>query len=186
MILISGPNCILHLLTILLWTPGQAGNLLRSARHPSGSPNNFPVQNGFRSSIIFHPVMKFIYWEDPATRLFVKTFLNPARGGIYMFLGDLSYLQSAALMSRAVMNYVNDSAPLHFASAMNAPVTAVYCSTIPEFGFGPVSDVQNIVEVEEKLSCRPCGLHGYSSCPLGHFKCAMDIQEGQLLKTVPL
>jgi heptosyltransferase-2 len=84
------------------------------------------------------------------------------------------------------MNYVNDSAPLHFASAMNAPVTAVYCSTIPEFGFGPVSDVQNIVEVEEKLSCRPCGLHGYSSCPLGHFKCAMDIQEGQLLKTVPL
>ena len=46
-------------------------------------------------------------------------------------------------MSRAGMNYVNDSAPLHFASAMNAPVTAVYCSTIPGFGFGPLSDSQS-------------------------------------------
>lgn len=123
----------------------------------------------------------------PGDRALCKNILESCtRGDLHVLAGDLSYLQSAAFMSRAVMNYVNDSAPLHFASAMNAPVTAVYCSTIPEFGFGPVSDVQNIVEVEEKLSCRPCGLHGYSSCPLGHFKCAMDIQEGELLKTVPL
>jgi len=123
----------------------------------------------------------------PGDRALCKNILESCtRGKLHVLAGDLSYLQSAALMSRAVMNYVNDSAPLHFASAMNAPVTAVYCSTIPEFGFGPVSDVQNIVEVEEKLSCRPCGLHGYSSCPLGHFRCAMDIREVQLLKTVPL
>jgi ADP-heptose:LPS heptosyltransferase len=43
-------------------------------------------------------------------------------------------------MKDAAMNYVNDSAPMHFASAVNAPVTAVYCSTIPAFGFGPLSD----------------------------------------------
>ncbi len=36
--------------------------------------------------------------------------------------GRLSYLQSAALMRSAAMNYTNDSAPLHFASAVNAPV----------------------------------------------------------------
>ncbi|MEP7262864.1 MAG: glycosyltransferase family 9 protein [Bacteroidota bacterium] len=93
--------------------------------------------------------------------------------------GDLSILQTAALMKDASMNYVNDSAPLHIASAMNAPVTAIYCSTVPAFGFGPLSDNSSIVETKVKLDCRPCGLHGYASCPEGHFKCALtiDIEE---------
>jgi len=104
---------------------------------------------------------------------------------VKVLAGDLTYLQSAALMSRAGMNYVNDSAPMHFASAMNAPVTAVYCSTVPEFGFGPLSENSRIVEIEQPLYCRPCGLHGYSSCPENHFRCALEIKEEQLLKTLP-
>lgn len=96
--------------------------------------------------------------------------------------GALSFLQSAALMEYATMNYVNDSAPMHFASSVNAPVTAVYCSTLPSFGFGPLSDESFIVEKEEPLYCRPCGLHGRKECPEGHFKCAFDIREEQLLK----
>jgi len=98
--------------------------------------------------------------------------------------GQLSFLQSAALMKEASMNYVNDSAPMHFASAVNAPVTAVYCSTIPAFGFGPLSDEKFIVEIKEPLDCRPCGLHGYRACPRGHFHCAYKIQEVQLLQTL--
>jgi heptosyltransferase-2 len=85
--------------------------------------------------------------------------------------GKLNFLESAALMRDAAMNFVNDSAPLHFASAMNAPTTAFFCSTIPEFGFGPLSERSRVVESEEHLECRPCGLHGKKSCPLGHFKC---------------
>jgi lipopolysaccharide heptosyltransferase II len=100
--------------------------------------------------------------------------------------GQLSFLQSAALMKGADMNYVNDSAPMHFASAVNAPVTAVYCSTLPSFGFGPLSDKSMIVEVQEKLSCRPCGLHGKKACPLGHFNCAYKISVGQLLSSLPV
>jgi ADP-heptose:LPS heptosyltransferase len=107
------------------------------------------------------------------------------RPEVKVLAGDLTYLQSAALMSRADMNYVNDSAPMHFASAMNAPVTAVYCSTVPEFGFGPLSDNSHVVEIEQPLYCRPCGLHGYSSCPENHFRCALEIKEEQLLKTLP-
>ncbi|MBA4197534.1 MAG: heptosyltransferase [Chitinophaga sp.] len=95
--------------------------------------------------------------------------------------GKLNYLQSAALMKDAVMNYVNDSAPMHFASAANANVTAVYCSTVPAFGFGPLSDNSYVVEIAEKLDCRPCGLHGYKACPLGHFNCAFHIKTDQLL-----
>jgi heptosyltransferase-2 len=96
--------------------------------------------------------------------------------------GKLSLLESAALMENAVMNYVNDSAPMHLASAMNAPTCAIYCSTVPEFGFGPLSEQSFVVEVQEKLPCRPCGLHGHRACPQGHFKCAMDIEIKQLIE----
>ncbi|MEQ8925437.1 MAG: glycosyltransferase family 9 protein [Fulvivirga sp.] len=94
--------------------------------------------------------------------------------------GQLKPLASVALIEKAKMNYVNDSAPLHFASSVNAPVTAVFCSTVPGFGFGPLSDSTKIVEVQESLSCRPCGLHGYRACPEGHFKCAEHISFDQL------
>ena len=80
------------------------------------------------------------------------------------------------------MNYVNDSAPMHIASAMNAPVTAIYCSTIKEFGFGPLSDVSYVIEEKQNIACRPCGLHGHKACPLGHFQCAMDIQPKDILE----
>lgn len=98
--------------------------------------------------------------------------------------GKLNYLQSAALMQSAIMNYVNDSAPMHFASAVNAPVAAVYCSTLPSFGFGPLSDKSLIVEAKEKLDCRPCGLHGKNACPLHHFNCANKITNEQLLVAI--
>lgn len=95
--------------------------------------------------------------------------------------GQLSFLQSAALMEGAKMNYVNDSAPMHFASAMNAPVTAIYCSTVPAFGFGPLSDNSRVVETEVPLDCRPCGLHGYMECPEVHFKCALTIDAKKVM-----
>ncbi len=94
---------------------------------------------------------------------------------------ELSLLDSAALMEGATMNYVNDSAPLHIASAMNAPVTAVFCSTVPAFGFGPLRENGRVVETTEKLDCRPCGLHGHKACPLGHFKCAEGIMIDQVI-----
>lgn len=97
------------------------------------------------------------------------------RDNVINLAGKLSLLQSAALMQGAVMNYVNDSAPLHLCSAVNAPTTAIYCSTIPAFGFGPLADDAHIVETPEALDCRPCGLHGYRACPLGHFRCATTI-----------
>lgn len=95
--------------------------------------------------------------------------------GIISLVGKLSLLESAALMQKADMNYVNDSAPLHLASALNAPVTAFFCSTIPEFGFYPLSDKSEVIEVKN-LECRPCGLHGYRSCPKSHFKCGNEIK----------
>lgn len=112
--------------------------------------------------------------------------LSSRKQGIINLCGQLSFLESAALIQGAGMNYVNDSAPMHIASAMNAPVTAVYCSTVSAFGFGPLSDQSFVVEVEELLACRPCGLHGYRACPEGHFRCAFDIRTAQLLAALRL
>jgi len=95
--------------------------------------------------------------------------------------GKLSFLESAALMKDAEMNFVNDSAPMHLASAVNAPTTAIFCSTIPEFGFGPLAENSAIVQTNEKLDCRPCGLHGFDHCPKKHFKCAITIDKENLL-----
>ncbi len=98
------------------------------------------------------------------------------------FCGKLSFLQSAAMIEKAVMNYVNDSAPMHLASSVNARVTAFFCSTVPAFGFGPLSDESVIAEIEEPLDCRPCGLHGKKECPKKHFNCSGKID---VLKYLP-
>lgn len=95
--------------------------------------------------------------------------------------GKLSFLESATLMKDASMNFVNDSAPMHLASSVNAAITVMYCSTVPEFGFGPMSDDSKIIEVNEVLDCRPCGLHGHRECPKEHFKCALNIDTILLL-----
>jgi heptosyltransferase-2 len=103
------------------------------------------------------------------------------RKSVVNLAGRLSFLASAALQKKAVLNYVNDSAPMHFASAVNAPVVAVYCSTLPNFGFGPLSDKSFIVQTNEALACRPCGIHGKKQCPLKHFDCAKTIKMDQLI-----
>ncbi|MCB9223391.1 MAG: glycosyltransferase family 9 protein [Crocinitomicaceae bacterium] len=130
--------------------------------------------------------MELIRYQDPAFTIYLiggkgdKTLLDEVIKGsgsekAINLSGELDLLESAALISAAKMTYVNDSAPLHLASAMDAPVTAFFCSTIPGFGFGPLSTSRRIVETSEKLDCRPCGLHGKKECPKGHFKCGNTI-----------
>ena len=109
---------------------------------------------------------------------FIKTASSQKK--LINLTGQLSLLASAALQEKAVLNYVNDSAPMHFASAMNAPVVAIYCSTVPDFGYGPLSTNSFVVQTNQQLNCRPCGIHGKKQCPAGHFNCAYQIQMQQL------
>ncbi len=94
----------------------------------------------------------------------------------------LTLLQSAALMKDAAMNYVNDSAPLHLCSALDAPCTAFFCSTVPEFGFGPLTDGALVIQSPISLDCKPCGIHGFNQCPQKHFKCGTTIS----INTLPI
>lgn len=107
------------------------------------------------------------------------------RENVIISAGKLSFLESVALIENATMNFTNDSGPMHFASSVNAPTTAFYCSTIPAFGFGPLADKSYIAETSIELDCRPCGLHGKKVCPKGHFDCAKIDIDKIITQTLP-
>jgi heptosyltransferase-2 len=121
----------------------------------------------------------------PTDRSTADEIANAVTRTVQNLTGKLKLLETAALMKNAKMNYANDSAPVHLASAVNAPITEVFCSTVPEFGFTPLSDNSNVVQTDRELDCRPCGIHGKTSCPRGHFDCANSIGISELLNTLP-
>ena len=96
--------------------------------------------------------------------------------------GKHPLLASAYIFQQSKMSFVNDSGPMHICSAENVPTVAVYCSTIPSFGFGPLADWNRIVETKHVLDCRPCGDHGKKNCPLGHYACGEGIEAKSLLQ----
>ncbi len=120
----------------------------------------------------FQPDVAVFLLGGPNDKSLCESIAKSCDRQVFMKAGQFSFLQSAALMAGAKMNYTNDSAPVHMASAMNAPVAAIFCSTIPAFGYGPLSDRQFVIEYEGQLTCRPCGIHGKKACPEGHFNCA--------------
>jgi heptosyltransferase-2 len=120
------------------------------------------------------------------TALCAEILSGSSREGVINIAGQLNLLEAAALIKGASLNYVNDSAPMHLASATGAAVAAIYCSTTPAFGYGPLSAKQFIIESLEPLACKPCGLHGKKLCPLGHFNCGHSITTAQLLAPLSL
>jgi len=112
----------------------------------------------------------------PADKSLCEEIKNKSsHSNIKILAGDLSLLESCELMKHAKMNYVNDSGPLHLASAGNSPTTAFFCSTVPTYGFYPLSYNSTVIEVNN-LDCKPCGLHGYKTCPKNNFRCGNEIK----------
>jgi heptosyltransferase-2 len=141
----------------------------------------FPIAKWNELISLINSNLKIFLLGGKADREACEQLVQTTNGRAVNLAGELTFLQSAALMRNAAMNYVNDSAPMHIASAMNAPTTAVFCSTVPAFGFGPLAKNSRVVEVDEKLDCRPCGLHGRKACPKKHFRCAYDIDVKKML-----
>jgi len=77
----------------------------------------------------------------------------------------------------------NDSAPLHFAQAVDTPTVAIFGSTVPSFGFGPRGPRDHVVQVGG-LACRPCSAHGPPSCPLGHHLCMKSLSVQDVLQAI--
>lgn len=138
--------------------------------------------NVWRAMIAKAPKVQFYLLGAPSDEILCRE-IAVGFSNVELLAGKYSLLESAVILEHAQMNFTNDSAPLHLCSAMNAPVTAVFCSTIPEFGFGPLADDSAIVQTHHKLSCKPCGIHGKSACPKGHFQCG-EISTDELLKRI--
>jgi heptosyltransferase-2 len=90
--------------------------------------------------------------------------------------GKLTVLQSAEIIRRSSLLITNDSAPLHIGNAVATPVFAVFGSTITGFGFYPYGKSDKVFEIHG-LVCRPCGIHGKTSCPIGTLDCMNRIDE---------
>lgn len=99
--------------------------------------------------------------------------------------GELALIPSGVLMQGAQMNYTLDSAATHLATAMQAPVSSLFLSTSPIFGFAPAGKHAYVVESNAKLPCKPCTNHGRKSCPKGHFRCAYTLNSSLLLDKLP-
>ena len=100
---------------------------------------------------------------------------------IVNLVGKTDLVLSAAVISQLSLLITNDSAPLHLASATGTPVVAVFCATVPEFGFGPWQVIHETIGVSG-LACRPCGRHGGQHCPTGTHACQVGLSSRAVIE----
>ena len=97
--------------------------------------------------------------------------------------GALSLLASAELIRRCRALVTNDSSPQHLAAAMGTPTLTLFGPTVPQFGFGPLAP-RSAALGHASLSCRPCDSHGPTKCPLGHWRCMLELSPAQVAQRV--
>lgn len=96
--------------------------------------------------------------------------------------GETDLLETAALLAQAAVVVSGDTGVMHLATAVGAPVVALFGPTVREFGFFPYSPLATVVERE--LSCRPCSSHGSARCPLGHHDCLRRMEVATVERAV--
>jgi heptosyltransferase-2 len=80
---------------------------------------------------------------------------------------------TGAVLQRAAAVVSGDTGVMHMATAVGAPVVALFGPTVEPFGFFPYTPRARVVELP--LGCRPCSSKGGPRCPLGHHRCLLDI-----------
>ncbi|MBI5325412.1 MAG: glycosyltransferase family 9 protein [Ignavibacteriae bacterium] len=102
--------------------------------------------------------------------------------GSLNFAGETSLPQTLVLMMKSNLTITNDSSPTHFAQLAGCPVLTIFGPTSPKFGFAPIGEKSNIVELNE-LKCRPCTIHGSHKCPIGTHECMTKINPQMVYNT---
>jgi heptosyltransferase-2 len=101
---------------------------------------------------------------------------------IFNCAGQLSILESCALIKEMDLVLCNDSAPLHMANAVETNVFAFFGPTVKKFGCYPYRNGDKILEID--LDCRPCAKHGSNKCPLKHHNCMIQQTPGLVFKEI--
>lgn len=159
------------------WPAERYAELALEFVRKKGLPAVIVGGNESMDKVLAHKVReKFLKLCSPSERALAPIDLSGKTN-----LGVLKYI-----LSQAKLAISNDSAPLHMAIAVGTPVHGVFGPTTKELGFFPLApEGKSSVSEVENLSCRPCGLHGHKVCPLGHFKCMLDLTVEQVFSECP-
>lgn len=90
--------------------------------------------------------------------------------GVADLCGKISLGTLGGVIARCQAFIANDSGPMHMARALNVPTLTFFGSTDPgQFEF------QGHHAMYAGLDCAPCSFYGLTKCPLGHFRCMLDL-----------
>ncbi len=96
--------------------------------------------------------------------------------------GELSLLQSAAVISKCDLIVCNDSGAMHIANAVKTDVFVFFGPTVEKIGYFPIGVNDKVFQTD--LECRPCSSHGGNKCPLEHFNCMRILEPKMVLKEI--
>ena len=143
------------------WTPNRYAALIRTL-----------MRRGDRVVITAAP--------DEWEKNYVEIILGMCEEKPISLAGQLSLKSLAALTSRAKVFVGVDSAPMHIAAAMAAPVVALFGPS-GEAEWGPWGRNTRVVS-SSRFPCRPCGVDG---CGGGkHSECLATLSEADVLKAM--
>lgn len=131
---------------------------------------------------IHHPLILIGGKEDAAVGELVAS-ADPAK--IYNACGKFNLNESADLVRRSKLVISHDTGLQYIACAFNKIVFAIWGSTSPKLDVEPYygksflstqkeSPYENILR-KPQLKCQPCSKFGNKKCPLGHFKCMVEM-----------